>query len=174
MGPNPKVLKHSIQQKVKDCYLEIIWYPICMAIQHGSSNGHSCVSQFRIVKSLALGQDVPFDDAELMLGRLAAFDRFADKVSRAERIFRTAIDWRASEATIDRLLDRLPEDCVLDQKAIMPLLRLSRYSSAFWKKLGGRRGEISTEMRRTLEVLRYRLTAELGLFGRKEPSNTKQ
>lgn len=164
MGPSPAFLRRLIRQKAHHSYLEIVWSPIYSEIQPSLSDGSGCAAELEMLKSLAFGQDIPFDNAKMLLGALATGECFGVEVSDLERTLYTAVDWEASEKIIERLLAELPESSVLSQKYIVPLLQSNRYSNGFWKRLIGRCGRMESCMREALEQFRTELATELGLF----------
>lgn len=163
MEPNPRLLLRLIQRKVDGAYIRRAWDRICMAILPGPRDEHSCGAQLETFKSIALGLETSFDDAQAVFSRIARLYGLDDQAALAGAVFSIASYWEVSEGMLDYLLDLVPEGDTIDQKCIEPLLYLKKYSIEFWRKLIGRCGKVESHMWETLQGFRPDLIEELGL-----------
>lgn len=161
--PSFKFLQRLIRQRVDNSYVEIVWNAIWVPNQPGLADGLSGSAALATVKDLALGLDVALGAAEVILNMQLKREGETETLTQEECLLYAAMDWEASEEIIVHFLDQLPAGCSLNPKAVVRLLRLTRYSLQFWKNILGRCGKIRRSLRAELTAFRPDLVEKLGL-----------
>lgn len=157
----PRLLKHLIQRKADPAYVQLVWNLHKARLPH-TIDDHCCILGLEVLERLALDRDASVSEFEEMLAALSGFQRFGLQVSREAHVLHTVMFWEAPEGVIEHFLNQVGNDYEIEHELVWRLLRLTKYSSEFSKRLVQRCPTANKERR--AELLGFRPELSLASF----------
>lgn len=158
-----KLLKCLVCRKADQAYVQLAWSSIQERKQHGNFTDFCCYAPLEALERLVFEKDISIDAVKGLLGMLDEVYGPGVEVTKEAHILYTVMFWEAPENVIEHFLDMVPEGCMLEQEALELLLRSTKYSAQFWKKLIERFGAVDSSLREEIATFRPDLVEQLNL-----------
>lgn len=159
----PELLRRLVKRRAGDSYVQLVWSSIQSTPRYRFVKDHCCSAPLEALKSLVFEQDMAVDTVQVMLSMLDGFECGRHDVPKEVHALYTLMFWEASEKTIGHFIDQMPRDWRLDLGLVRSLLRSTKYSRGFSRRLIQCLGGTSPDELGSLLEFRPDLLQELGL-----------